>query len=103
MKSLIQKHPWLLAGNSSNSYEAFLLIVHFKFRTMSEDVLSQIKTKNYDRYKIIVVITIGERFLQGLCMQSKNLWDPTKDFSVSYIEDNPRYFAIGICYGIYLE
>lgn len=57
---------------------------------------------NY-RYKIIVVITIGERFLQGLCIQSKNLWDTARDFSVSFIEDNPRYFAIGICYGIYLE
>ncbi|CAO1421044.1 unnamed protein product [Diamesa hyperborea] len=72
-------------------------------RTMSEEVLTQIKSKNYDRYKIIVVITIGERFLQGLCIQSKNLWDPTRDFSVSFIEDNPRYFAIGNCYGIYLE
>lgn len=55
------------------------------------------------RYRFVVVVTCCEKFMQGANYSQKNLWDPVKDSSITYIYDNPTYTAIAICYAIYYE
>ncbi|XP_070501186.1 dynein light chain Tctex-type 5-like [Chironomus tepperi] len=72
-------------------------------RNVSDDAMALIKAKNFDRYKIIVVVTACEKFMQGICYSNKNLWDAPRDALASYVYDHPSFFAIGTCYGIYFE
>ncbi|CRL07286.1 CLUMA_CG020265, isoform A [Clunio marinus] len=72
-------------------------------KMVTDEIINQIKEKNFDRYKIIVVITICEKFMQGMNYSQKSLWDPTTDSSVTYIYDSPNFTAIGICYALYYE
>jgi hypothetical protein len=41
--------------------------------------------------------------MQGITYASKNLWDASRDVSVTYIYDHPGFTAIGICYAVYNE
>lgn len=67
---------------------------------------SQLKNSNKKiifRYKIIVVVTVIEKFMEGICYSGKNLWDVAKDSVCTYIYDHKTFFAIGMCYAIYFD
>ncbi|CRL07288.1 CLUMA_CG020267, isoform A [Clunio marinus] len=70
---------------------------------VSEDVLKLMKEKRFDRYRIIVIVTIVEKFMQGIHYKQKNLWDSRKDCSVTHVYKAASFTAIGNCYGVYLE
>lgn len=69
-----------------------------------EDVKSRVKELNFDRYKIVVTVTMGERYMQGLKAIAQFLWDPEKDSYVSCIYDSsPSLFAVATIYAIYFD
>ncbi|ETN60736.1 hypothetical protein AND_007629 [Anopheles darlingi] len=69
-----------------------------------EDIKSRVKELKFDRYKIIVTVTIGERYMQGLKAISQFLWDPEKDSYASCIYDaSPSLVAVGTIYAIYFD
>lgn len=56
------------------------------------------------RYKIVVTVTMGERYMQGLKSIAQFLWDPEKDSYVSCIYDSsPSLFAVATIYAIYFD
>ncbi|XP_035793301.1 tctex1 domain-containing protein 4-like isoform X2 [Anopheles albimanus] len=69
-----------------------------------EDIKTRVKELKFDRYKIIVTVTIGERYMQGLKAISQFLWDPEKDSYASCIYDaSPSLVAVGTIYAIYFD
>ncbi|KFB44358.1 AGAP005171-PA-like protein [Anopheles sinensis] len=55
-------------------------------------------------YKIIVTVTIGERYMQGLKAISQFLWDPEKDSYATHVYDaSPSLVAVGTIYAIYFD
>ncbi|KAG5672730.1 hypothetical protein PVAND_002831 [Polypedilum vanderplanki] len=72
-------------------------------RNVSDDAMNLIKAKNFDRYKIIVVVSVCEKLMQGVCYSNKNLFDASKDALATYVYDHPCFYAIGTCYGVYYE
>ncbi|XP_058461095.1 dynein light chain Tctex-type 5-like [Malaya genurostris] len=69
-----------------------------------EDVKTKVKELNFDRYKIVVTVTMGERYMQGLKLIAQFLWDQEKDNYVSCIYDSsPSLFAVATIYAIYFE
>ncbi|EDS45299.1 conserved hypothetical protein [Culex quinquefasciatus] len=56
------------------------------------------------RYKLVVTVTMGERYMQGMKSIAQFLWDPEKDSYVSCIYDaSPSLFAVATIYAIYFE
>ena len=72
-------------------------------RSLSEEILNQIKIKDFDRYKIIVVISIGEKYHQTFRQSTKFLWDAENDAIANYVYDRPDIYVIGTVYGIYYD
>ncbi|XP_050072948.1 dynein light chain Tctex-type 5-like [Anopheles maculipalpis] len=69
-----------------------------------EDIKSRVKELKFDRYKIIVTVTIGERYMQGLKAITQFLWDPEKDSYATCIYDaSPSLVAVGTIYAIYFD
>ncbi|XP_053663539.1 dynein light chain Tctex-type 4-like [Anopheles marshallii] len=69
-----------------------------------EDIKARVKELKFDRYKIIVTVTIGERYMQGLKAITQFLWDPEKDNYATCIYDaSPSLVAVGTIYAIYFD
>ncbi|XP_055609634.1 dynein light chain Tctex-type 5 isoform X2 [Uranotaenia lowii] len=69
-----------------------------------EDVKAKVKELNFDRYRLVVTVTMGERYMQGLKSIAQFLWDPEKDSYVSCIYDSsPSLFAVATVYAIYFD
>ncbi|XP_058123118.1 dynein light chain Tctex-type protein 2B [Anopheles ziemanni] len=69
-----------------------------------EDIKARVKELKFDRYKIIVTVTIGERYMQGLKAISQFLWDPEKDSYATHVYDaSPSLVAVGTIYAIYFD
>lgn len=72
-------------------------------RSLSEEILKEIKLKDFDRYKIIVVISIGEKYHQTFRQSTKFLWDAENDAFANYVYDRPDIYVIGTVFGIYYD
>ncbi|XP_070563118.1 dynein light chain Tctex-type 5-B-like isoform X2 [Ptychodera flava] len=72
-------------------------------KTISEVVKARVKDLQVKRYKVIVLIHIGQLKDQGMRMGSRCLWDPENDTFSSYEYKNNSLFAIGSVYGVYYE
>uniref|UniRef100_A0A1I8Q9W3 Uncharacterized protein n=1 Tax=Stomoxys calcitrans TaxID=35570 RepID=A0A1I8Q9W3_STOCA len=70
---------------------------------VSEEIKIRIKNKNFDRYRYIVVVTIGEKLMQGYYSLVNFLWDAEKDGYLSYVIDNPKFFAVATLYYLYYD
>lgn len=72
-------------------------------KTISEVVKAQVKDLMIPRYKIIVVISIGQLTGQDMRVVSRCLWDATSDTFSSHTFKNRSLFAIANVYAIYSE
>ncbi|XP_077981124.1 dynein light chain Tctex-type 5-B-like [Glandiceps talaboti] len=72
-------------------------------KTISEVVKARVKDLLVKRYKVIVLIHIGQLKDQGMKMGSRCLWDPNNDTFSSYEFTNNSLFAVGNVYGVYYE
>lgn len=70
---------------------------------VSERIRMQVLSLRYDRCKIIVLLTLGPLYRQGIHIGMKCLWDPTRDSYVSYTYKNPYIYCNCCVYGIYFE
>lgn len=64
---------------------------------------AQVKDLMLPRYKIIVLVHIGQLQDQGLKVSSRCLWDSSNDTSASYEFRNSSLFAAAMVYGVYYE
>ncbi|XP_017861504.1 PREDICTED: tctex1 domain-containing protein 1-like [Drosophila arizonae] len=70
---------------------------------VAEDIKARIKLLNFDRYRYIVLITVGEYLMQGLYSMANFLWDAEKDGYVNYTIETPNYFAVCTVFYIYFD
>lgn len=74
--------------------------------TVSEIIKNRVKKLNYQSYKIVCLVTIGELNDQGFTMGSRCSWRKNWD-SKNYFATgkyvNKTLFAIGSVWGVYLE
>ncbi|CAH2984586.1 unnamed protein product [Chilo suppressalis] len=70
---------------------------------LAETIRNSIKEENYDRCRLIVVVTIGQRRQQGVHMFHSFLWDHERDDFASYNFENCHLFANVVVYGVYLD
>ena len=71
--------------------------------TLSEIIKSRVKDLNYQSYKLVCVVTIGELKDQGFRMGSRCCWDPKWDTFATASYKNKTLFATGTVWGLYYE
>ena len=63
----------------------------------------QVKLLGYERYKLIVQVTLGQKKGQAMRLVSRSLWDTSTDnFATAYYENDSLY-CVCQCYGLYIE
>uniref|UniRef100_H0WUK6 Dynein light chain Tctex-type family member 5 n=2 Tax=Otolemur garnettii TaxID=30611 RepID=H0WUK6_OTOGA len=72
-------------------------------KTISEIIKARVKDVMAPRYKLIVVVHIGQLDGQSILIGSRCLWDPKSDTFSSYVFRNSSLFALANVYGVYLE
>ena len=75
----------------------------FLAKLLSTRVLENVKRLNIERYKIVCLVTIGSKALQGLRIASRCLWNDQFDTVVSASFETKDFLAVGTVYGIYYE
>lgn len=71
--------------------------------TLSEIIKSRVKELNYQRYKIVCIVNIGQLKEQGFRMGSRCCWDPKWDTFATGSFKNKTLFAVGSVWGVYYE
>ncbi|XP_072942766.1 dynein light chain Tctex-type 5-like [Epargyreus clarus] len=71
--------------------------------SLTENIRTAIKEENYDRYRIIVAVTIGQRRQQSVHMFHSFLWDHERDGFASHNFENCHIYANVVVYGVYLD
>ncbi|KAK9728532.1 Tctex-1 family [Popillia japonica] len=69
----------------------------------SSMIRAKVKEQEYDRYKLICNVTIGEKRSQDMFATYRFLWDAERDKHASYVYENMYVYAIAVCFGIYYE
>ncbi|XP_062963233.1 dynein light chain Tctex-type 5 [Cynocephalus volans] len=72
-------------------------------KTISEVIKAQVKDLMIPRYKLIVIIHIGQLDSQSIFIGSRCLWDPKSDTFSSYVFRNSSLFALAGVYAVYFE
>ncbi|XP_075981381.1 dynein light chain Tctex-type 5-B-like isoform X2 [Anticarsia gemmatalis] len=70
---------------------------------LCENIRNTVKEENYDRCRIIVIVSIGQRRQQGVHVFHTFLWDHERDAFASYNYENPHLFANIVVYGVYFD
>ncbi|CAH0550885.1 unnamed protein product [Brassicogethes aeneus] len=69
----------------------------------SDQIKSDVKKLEFDRYKIIVLVTFGEKNQQDVFVSMNFLWDAEKDKYAKYTAENNTVYGIALCFGLYYE
>ncbi|XP_013388467.1 tctex1 domain-containing protein 1-like [Lingula anatina] len=72
-------------------------------RVLSEEVKEKVKGLKFDRYKLVCLVTIGEKKSQQLMVTSRCTWDTNFDNYSTYNFENSNLFCTVTVYGIYAE
>ncbi|KAJ3052041.1 hypothetical protein HK097_006953 [Rhizophlyctis rosea] len=70
---------------------------------ISNEILAAVKKLDFDRYKLVVEVTIGEFKGQGIRVASRAVWDTATDSYASAHFKNATLFAVAIVFGCYYE
>ncbi|XP_075061154.1 dynein light chain Tctex-type protein 2B-like [Mixophyes fleayi] len=72
-------------------------------KEISEEVRSQVKRVLPARYKMLCVVTMGERGQEDITVVSRCLWDPHADNYVPYLYQNDSIFCVVAVYTVFCE
>ena len=72
-------------------------------KVITEEIKERVKLLDFDRYKIICVITLAQKNDQGLMISSRCNWDKKTDNYASYTYSNPNIICSASVYGVYRE
>ncbi|XP_015514732.1 dynein light chain Tctex-type 5-like isoform X1 [Neodiprion pinetum] len=70
---------------------------------ISADIRDRIRKQNFDRYKIVVIVTINEKASQGIQASMRFLWDVQRDNYSSFTFETRTFFAYCCVFGVYCE
>ncbi|KAK4884121.1 hypothetical protein RN001_000392 [Aquatica leii] len=69
----------------------------------SNAIRMRVKEEEYDRYRLIVLVTIGEKRYHDMCCIVRFLWDIERDKYAICVKNNYYVFAAAMCFGVYYE
>ena len=72
-------------------------------KQIADVIKDKVKALNFQRYKILSTVTIGEVAGQGCKVCSRFLWFPSTDSYASSKFQNDSLFATATVYGLYAE
>ncbi|CAD7689552.1 unnamed protein product [Nyctereutes procyonoides] len=72
-------------------------------KTISEVIKTQVRDLMIPRYKLIVIVHIGQLNSQSILIGSRCLWDPKSDTFSSYVFRNSSLFALASVYAVYFD
>jgi len=70
-------------------------------RTISDSIKDKLKGMEYDRYKIVVQVVIGEQRGEGVKFAARCLWDSDTDNYAQDIYTNESLFCVAVAYGVF--
>ncbi|XP_052777511.1 dynein light chain Tctex-type 5-B-like [Mya arenaria] len=72
-------------------------------KALSDDIKQQVRGLNFQRYKIICLVTLGQKNDQGVSVGSRFLWDADRDSFATASWHNRHLYAVGTVYALYYE
>ena len=72
-------------------------------KVLSEEIKERVKLYCFDRYKIVVVVTLAQRNQQGLMISSRCNWDKKNDNFACYTFSNTHIVCSASVFGAYRE
>ncbi|KAK6187953.1 hypothetical protein SNE40_005869 [Patella caerulea] len=66
-------------------------------------IKSRVRHMDWNRYRIVVQVTIGQHSDQGMAVASRCVWDENLDNYACVNYQNKSIFAIAVCFGLYLD
>ena len=70
---------------------------------LADLIKEQVKCLDFCRYKIICIVSVGQKKGESVRMVSRCVWDPRHDSYAQYYFEKGDFFAIGVVYGVYYE
>ena len=71
-------------------------------KEISETIKTKLKELNWDRYKYVVQVVIGEQRGEGIKMGTRCFWDAETDNFAKATFTSDSLFAVGVAFGVYL-
>lgn len=72
-------------------------------KQLAEDLREKVKALGYDRYKLVVQVTLGQTKGQAMRITSRCLWDTNSDDYASAFYQNDTLYCVCQVYGLYYE
>ncbi|CAL8467995.1 g7533 [Coccomyxa elongata] len=72
-------------------------------KQLAEDLREQIKGLGFDRHKLIIQVTVGQKAGQAQNVASRCLWDPRTDGAVSEEYANESLYCLCQVYCLYFQ
>eukprot|EP00794_Sanderia_malayensis_P011191 gene11191-12365_t len=70
-------------------------------KKISDSIKEKLKDMEYDRYKIVVQVVIGEHRGEGVKYATRCLWDSDTDNFAQDIFTNESLFCVAVAYGVF--
>ncbi|KAL6424606.1 hypothetical protein ACFW04_009948 [Cataglyphis niger] len=70
---------------------------------ISAETRDRIYRKYYDRYKVVIIITIVQKLGQDVYISFGKLWDIQRDNYSTHVVETPEFAAMGLVVGTYYE
>lgn len=87
-----------LAGESYDAKKSSALACE-----ISDVIRAKVKEVTAPRYKLAVLVHLGQKYDQGMAVGSRSLWTSQHDTFCSATYTNPSLFAVGTVYACYYE
>ena len=72
-------------------------------KQLADDVKEQVKALGYDRYKLIVEVTLGQKRGQAMRIASRCLWNTDTDTFISEMHEGEDVYCCIQVYALYHE
>lgn len=72
-------------------------------KILTSEIKDAIKQLEFERYKIVCLVTVGENTGQGMRLTSRYTWDTAYDSSASYSWKDAQTFCSATVFGVYHE
>uniref|UniRef100_A0A182JV92 Dynein light chain n=1 Tax=Anopheles christyi TaxID=43041 RepID=A0A182JV92_9DIPT len=70
---------------------------------LSEELRNQFKLCQFERYRYVALVTVGDKKRQDLRCVARALWDPEMDHCISCTYEAPTYFVVASVWAVYYE
>uniref|UniRef100_A0A1S4GP48 Uncharacterized protein n=2 Tax=gambiae species complex TaxID=44542 RepID=A0A1S4GP48_ANOGA len=70
---------------------------------LSEELRNQFKLCQFERYRYVALVTVGDKKMQNFRCVARALWDPEKDDCISCTYEAPPFFVVASVWTVYYE